>query len=71
MVQGSDRGLDRSKAVRSASLILPNKIGAVTAPVIFGKMHFLLISENDFFYEIKCNGITSFMDFMIVYAKQD
>ena len=26
-------------------------------------MHFLLIPENDFFHEIKCNGITSFMEF--------
>ena len=40
-------------------------IGAVTAPIIFGKMHFLLISENEFFHEIKCNGITNFMEFMI------
>ena len=23
-----------------------------------GEMHFLLISENEFFYEIKCDGIT-------------
>ena len=27
-------------------------------------MHFLLISENEFFNEIKRDGITSFMDFM-------
>ena len=27
-------------------------------------MHFLLLSENEFFHEIKCNGITSFMEFM-------
>ena len=39
-------------------------IGAVTAPIIFGQMHFLLISENEFFHEIKCNGMTSFMEFM-------
>ena len=32
--------------------ILPNMIGAVTATIIFGKIHFLLISENDFTYEI-------------------
>ena len=38
-------------------------IGAVTALIIFGKMHFLLISENEFTHEIKCNGMTSFMDF--------
>ena len=39
-------------------------IGAVTATIIFGKIHFLLISENDFTYEIKCNGMTSFKEFM-------
>ena len=36
----------------------------LTAPIIFGKMHFLLISENEFTHEIKRDGITSFMDFM-------
>ena len=36
----------------------------VIAPIIFGNMHFLLISENEFTHEIKCNGITSFMEFM-------
>ena len=36
----------------------------VNRPIIFGKMHFLLISEIEFFHEIKCNGITSFMEFM-------
>ena len=41
-------------------------IGAVTAPIIFGKMHFLLISENEFTLEIKCDGMTSFMDFMAI-----
>ena len=39
-------------------------IGAVSAPIIFGKMCFLLISEDEFFHEIKCNGKTSFMEFM-------
>ena len=34
------------------------------ALIIFGKMHFLLISENEFFHEIKCNRMTSFMKFM-------
>ena len=34
-------------------------IGAVTAPIIFGRMHLLLISENYFFHEIKCDRITS------------
>ena len=27
-------------------------------------MHFLLLSENEFFHETKCNGMTSFMEFM-------
>ena len=27
-------------------------------------MHFLLISENEFTNEIKCNGMTTFVDFM-------
>ena len=35
-------------------------IRAGTALIIFGKIHFLLISENEFFHEIKRDGITSF-----------
>ena len=31
----------------------------ILALIIFGKMHFLLISENNFFHEIKRDGITS------------
>ena len=31
-----------------------------------GKIHYLLISENEFAHEIKCNGMTSFMEFMTV-----
>ena len=34
------------------------------ALAIFGKMHFLLMSENEFFNEIKRDGITGFMDFI-------
>ena len=34
-------------------------IGAVTAPIIFGQMYFLLISENEIFHELKRDGITS------------
>ena len=30
--------------------ILPNMIRAGTALITFGKIHFLLISENDFFF---------------------
>ena len=33
--------------------------------IIFGKMNLLIISENPFFLEIKCNGMTSFMEFLI------
>ena len=29
------------------------------ALIIFGKMYFLLISENEFFHEVKRDGITS------------
>ena len=36
----------------------------LSAPIIFGKMHLLLISENEFTHEIKCNGMTNFMEFM-------
>ena len=35
----------------------------VTAPIIFGEMHFHVISENEFFHEIKRDERTSFMDF--------
>ena len=45
----------------AGSAILPSVIGAI----ILGKMHFLLISENLFFYEVICDGRTSFMDFII------
>ena len=38
---------------------------------IFGKMYFLLISENEFYYEIKRNGMTSFTDFMITVVLKD
>ena len=35
-------------------------------------MHFLLKSENEFFHEMKCNRMTSFMEFIITveYADQ-
>ena len=32
---------------------------------------FLLISQNEFFHEIKCNGITSFMEFMMCFDRID
>ena len=34
-----------------------------STPIILGKMHFLLISENEFTHGIKCNGMTSFIEF--------
>ena len=58
----------------SRKCILTNMIGAVTVvttPIIFGKMHFLLLSENEFFHQIECNGMTSFMDFMWSELKPD
>ena len=45
-------------------LILPKIIGAVSASIIFDKIHFWLISENKLIHYIKGDGITSFMDFM-------
>ena len=39
-------------------------IRGVCPLIIAGKDHFLLISENEIFHEIKCNGMTSFMEFM-------
>ena len=41
----------------------------LTAPIIFGKIHFLLISENEFTHEIKCYGMTSFMDFICKFIR--
>ena len=41
-----------------------NECNQSIAPIIFGKMHFLLISENEFTHEIKYNGMTSFTEFM-------
>ena len=39
--------------------ILPNMIRARATLIIFGKMPFLLTSENEFTHEIKYDGITS------------
>ena len=52
----------------SMTWILPNMILVGTDLIIFGKMHFLLISEYYFFHQIKCNRMTSLMDFMKVVA---
>ena len=35
------------------------------ALIKFDKMHFLPMSKNEFFHEIKCDGITNFMEFML------
>ena len=32
--------------------------------IIFGKTNFLPISENEIFYDVKHDGMTSFMNFM-------
>ena len=37
----------------------------IATPIIFGKMQFLLISENEFFHEIECNGMTNVMELML------
>ena len=42
--------------------------GRFLALTIFGKIHFLLTSENEFFYQITCDGIESFIDFMSIKA---
>ena len=47
----------------SRKCIVPNMIRAGT---VFGKMHLLWISENSFFHETKRNGMTTFMEFMLV-----
>ena len=48
--------------------IRPNMIRAKlwTALIIFSKIHFLLISENEVFLEIKPDGMTSFENFMTI-----
>merc|ERR1711976_848852 len=50
-------------------------IRAVPVLIIFGKMHLPLISQNQFTHEIKCDGMTSFEDFMCyslhMYAKKE
>ena len=45
----------------SKKRFLPNMIRAF----IFGKMHLLQISENEFFHDTKLDKILSFMDFMM------
>ena len=47
----------------SKKCFLPNMIRAVPILIIFGKINFLLKSQNEFTHEIKCNGMTSFMEF--------
>ena len=45
---------------------IDRKCGA--AFIGFGKMHFLLISENEFFFhEIKRDGMTIFIEFMTLF----
>ena len=43
----------------SRKCIVPNMIRVVPASTIFSKMQFMVISENEFFHEIKRDGITS------------
>ena len=47
-------------------------LGGLTALIIFGKIHFLLISENEFFHEMKCDRTTVCMEFMsTIFWKED
>ena len=48
----------------SRKCIRPNMIRMGTALIIFGEMHFLLIPQNEFSHEIKCNRMTSITEFM-------
>ena len=41
--------MKKSFSDASRKWILPNMIRAVPDPIIFGKIYFLLTSENDFF----------------------
>ena len=54
----------------SRKWIVPNMIGAVTPPIIFGNMHFLVISENEFTNEIKRDGITSLLGIHVLRKKE-
>ena len=46
-------------------------IRAGTTPIILGKMLFLLISENEFFHEIKPDEITNFHGIHVGYNESD
>ena len=43
---------------------IEHEIHAFPTLIIFRNIHFQLISENEFFHEIKCDRITSFIDYM-------
>ena len=45
--------------ILTESEILPNMIRAINRGAYLVKFTFLSISENEFFQEIKCDGITS------------
>ena len=46
-------------------------IRAVTAAIVFGKMHFLLIAENEFFHEIEYNTVKQNDKFHGFHVKRD
>ena len=46
--------------------ILPNMIRAGTALIIFGKIHFLLTSENEFFMKWNVTELQVCMEFMVI-----
>ena len=49
----------------SIKWILPNMIRAVPALIMFGKIHFLLTSENEFLRKYKVTELQVGMEFMI------
>ena len=57
--------------ILAGSAFLPNMIRAVPALIIFGKIHLLVTSENEFFHGIKPDRTTSFMDFMTAFWQPD
>ena len=50
----------------SRKWILLNMIRAETALVIFGKIHFLLTSENEFFVKSNATELQVFMEFVFI-----
>ena len=43
-----------------------SQLSALINVIIFGKIHFCLYQKKSFLHEIKCNGMISFLDFMMM-----